>query len=244
MTLQLFVTLTVSSTTSFLSIQKITFFLRRSDAVIEQETPMTAASMFWLDTLHDCHLGQSLPLPYNRYRPVDEHQSGHEISTAFDFGHALSSHFLTYALSNNINLQHLALTCYYVFLFKLTNGERDLCIAMTADNRYKDDLKSVIGLFENIIPLRCQLDPHRSSHELADQVRKMMTDVLKYSYFPLQHILSQHSNVSKPAFLDTSFVFQSTHDQNAENEVRIGLNRLHMMPLSIKMNENEIVQQV
>ena len=38
------------------------------DSIIEQQMPMTGASMFWLDTLHDCKLDQSLPLPFDRYR--------------------------------------------------------------------------------------------------------------------------------------------------------------------------------
>ena len=223
--------------------QMINFFVRYSDAVIEQETPMTAASMFWLETLHDSHLDQSLSLPYDRFRLVGDHKSDRGILTAFDFGNALSYHFLTYASLNNINLQHLALTCYYVFLFKLTNGEKDLCIAMTTDNRHKDDLKSVVGLFENIIPLRCQLDPHRSFHELIEQVEKMMINSLKYSYYPLQRILAQHPNVSKPVFLDTSFVYQSTEDQNTEIGVLTDLSRLHMMPLSININENEVMSK-
>ena len=33
----------------------------------------------------------------------------------------------------------------------MTNGERDLCIGMNVNNRYRDEFKSVIGLFENII---------------------------------------------------------------------------------------------
>ena len=92
--------------------------------------PMTGASMFWLDTLHDCKLDQSLSLPYDRYRLSNEHRSGRGTSVSFHFGQDLSHHFLTYASSNNISPEHLALAIYYIFLFKLTNGERDLCIGM------------------------------------------------------------------------------------------------------------------
>src|SRR5689334_8169513 len=106
--------------------------------------------MFWLDILHDCDVDRSLPLPYDRYRLSHEHRTGCGRFISFDFGQDLSHHFLAYALSKNINPQHLALTCYYAFLFKLTNGERDLCVGMNIDNRYKDELKSIIGLFENI----------------------------------------------------------------------------------------------
>ena len=57
--------------------------------------PMTAASMFWRDTLYDCKLDQSLPLPYDRYRLSDEHRTGRGTSHSFAFGQDLSNHFLT-----------------------------------------------------------------------------------------------------------------------------------------------------
>jgi non-ribosomal peptide synthetase component F len=213
------------------------------DAVIEQEMPVTGASMFWLDTLHDCHLDRSLPLPYDRYRLVDEHRTDRGISVSFDFDQDLSHQFLAYASSNEITLECLALSCYYAFLFKLSDGERDLCIGMNTDGRYKEELMSVIGMFVNAIPLRCQLDPYQSFHQLTEHVQEMMISSLKYSYFPLQRILAQHPNVSKPAFLDTSFVFYSSENQNIDNEIVIDDSRLLSMPISIKMNENEIMNK-
>ena len=125
----------------------------------------------------------------------------------------------------------------------MTNGEKDLCIGMNTHGRYKEELMSVIGMFVNAIPLRCQLDPHWSFHQLIEHVQEMMISSLKYSYFPLQRILAQHPNVSKPAFLDTSFVFHSIENENIENEVMIGDSRLHSMPISIKISENEIMSK-
>jgi non-ribosomal peptide synthetase component F len=66
---------------------------------------------------------------------------------------------------------------------------------------------SIIGMFDNIIPLRCQLDPHRSFHQLLEHVQEITTNSLEYSYFPLQRILNQHPTISKAAFLDISFEF-------------------------------------
>jgi non-ribosomal peptide synthetase component F len=205
--------------------------------------PMTGASMFWRETLHDCHLDRSLSLPYDRYRSVDEHRTGRGTSISFEFGRDLSHHFLAYASSNDINPQHLALACYYTFLFKLTNGERDLCIGMNTNGRYREELLSVIGMFVNAIPLRCQLDPHWSFQQLVQHVQEMMTSSLEYSYFPLQRILAQHPNVSKTAFLDTSFVFHSSENQNIDNEVMIGGNKLHAITFLVKIGENEIMSK-
>ncbi|CAF1162005.1 unnamed protein product [Adineta steineri] len=209
-------------------------------STIENQISMTDASMFWLDTLYDYHLDQSLSLPYDRYRLINEHRTDHTTSVSFDFGQDLSHHFLLYALSNNIKYEHLALATYFIFLFKLTNGEQDLCISMNIDNRYKHELKSIIGLFENIIPLRCQLDPHWSVHQLLEHVEKTTTKSLKYSYFPLQRILNQHPNVSNPAFLDTSFEFVSSMTTIDNKLIMIGESQLSSIPSTMNINDNEI----
>ncbi|CAF1193693.1 unnamed protein product [Adineta steineri] len=209
-------------------------------ALIEQQMSMTGASMFWLDALHDCKLNQSLSLPFDRYRLSNEHRSGRGTSVSFDFGQDLSHDFLTYVLANNISLEQLALATYYVFLFKLTNGEKDLCIAMNIDNRYKGELKSIIGLFENVIPLRCQLDPYASLHYLLDYVGEITANSMKYSYFPLQRILKQHPNVSKPAFLDISFQFLSSMTRSDNKLIMIGDSQLSFISSTIKINDDEI----
>ncbi|CAF1561952.1 unnamed protein product, partial [Adineta steineri] len=55
-------------------------------AVIEQQMSISGASMFWFDKLHNCHLDQSLSLPYDRYRLSNEHPTGRGTSLSFDFG--------------------------------------------------------------------------------------------------------------------------------------------------------------
>ncbi|CAF1467162.1 unnamed protein product, partial [Adineta steineri] len=208
-------------------------------AVIEQQMLMRGAKMFWLDNLHDCKLDQSLPLPYDQYRLASEHQTHRGTSISFDFGQDLSHCLITYASLNNISLEHLTLAIYFIFLFKLTNGEKDLCIGMTIDNRYRDEFKSIIGLFENVIPLRCQLDPHWSFHQLYKYVHETTKNTMNYSYFPLQRILQQHPKISKPTFLDISFECISSTTKNNTNEIILDNNQLSLIPFSSKISENE-----
>ncbi|CAF0995816.1 unnamed protein product [Adineta steineri] len=206
-------------------------------AVIEQQMSMTGANMFWLDALHDCKLDQPLPLPFDRYRLANEYRTGRGTSISFDFGQDLSNHFLIHASSNNISLKHLTFAIYFLFLFKLTNGQKDLCLAMSMNNnRYKDELKSIIGLFENVIPLRCQLDPYWCFHQLLEHVRQRTTKSMKYSYFPLQRILNQHSHISKHAFLDTSLEFVSYTNNNT---VIIADSQLTPRSFLFNINEDE-----
>jgi non-ribosomal peptide synthetase component F len=66
---------------------------------------------------------------------------------------------------------------------------------------------------------------------------------MKYSYFPLQRILDQHPNVTKPAFLNIFFKFQSNESQNNKNEVVIGDARLHPMSNSINKNKHTMMNK-
>ncbi|CAF4123461.1 unnamed protein product, partial [Adineta steineri] len=212
-------------------------------AVIEHQMPMSGASMFWLDVLHDCKLDQPLPLPFDRYRLSNEHRTGRGTSILFDLGEDLSHEFVTHASSNNISLEHLALATYYVFLFKLTNGEKDLCIGINTLGRYRDEFNSIIGMFVNAIPLRCQLDPHLSFFTVIKHIQDNMINCMKYLYFPLQRILNQHPNMSNPVFLDTSFEFLSSMPKDEKNEIMIGDSRFSLLPYSIKISEDEIMSK-
>ncbi|CAF1373716.1 unnamed protein product, partial [Adineta steineri] len=209
------------------------------NAVIEKHMPMIGASMFWHNALHDYKLDQYLSLPYDRYRLTTEYRNGRGTSISFDLDRDLCDTFLQYTSSQNISLEHLALSMYFVFLFKLTNGETDLWIGMNVDGRYRDELRSVIGIFVNTIPLRCQLHPHWCFHQLIEHVREITTNTMKYSYFPLQRILDQHSHASKPAFLDTSFEFMQSSRQDFDKDVVIGDCHLSVMPISIKTSEDD-----
>jgi hypothetical protein len=99
---------------------------------------MTVASNFWLDTIYDSNLNQSLSLPFDGYPLQNELRTGHGISVSFDFGEDLSYHFLTYASSKHVAPIYVALASYYTLLFKLTNRDNDLCIGMNIHNRGKE----------------------------------------------------------------------------------------------------------
>ncbi|CAF3836446.1 unnamed protein product [Rotaria sp. Silwood1] len=51
-------------------------------ATIEKQMSMTAASMYWRDTLRGYSINHSLPLPFDRYRLSDERRTGLGISVS------------------------------------------------------------------------------------------------------------------------------------------------------------------
>ncbi|CAF1498896.1 unnamed protein product, partial [Adineta steineri] len=112
-----------------------------------------------------------------------------------------------------------------VFLYKMTHGQTDLCIASVNANRYRSELQDVIGMFVSTLPYRMQLDSYWSFDELVKHVRDKCLTNLSHSHYPLQHILADHHlNQSNASFLETMFDFitvSDTTDQLYFNNVHV-----------------------
>ncbi|CAF4257600.1 unnamed protein product [Rotaria socialis] len=88
----------------------------------------TVNDEFWSNTFHDYALDQSLQLPFDRQHITDNDRTSSIYATTFNLDSAISSAILSYASLANTTLENLTFTCYYIFLFKLTNGNKDLCV--------------------------------------------------------------------------------------------------------------------
>ncbi|CAF1681529.1 unnamed protein product [Adineta ricciae] len=197
---------------------------------------MSGASMFWRDVLHGCQLDRLLPLPYDRHRLTNEHRTGRTALISFDLDENISHDLFTCASYNGISLRQLTLALYYIFLFKVTDGERDLCVGMNINNRYRSELKTIIGLFDNIIPLRCHFNPNLSFQQHLQKISDMERSSMEFSYLPLDRIFDQHPG-SSSSFLSVCFDFGSNQNGISQNDLMVGVTSLR--PLFGLNNESE-----
>lgn len=109
----------------------------------------TKTDTFWLENLRNYDIGRSLSLPTDRQRISVNHRADRVWSIMFNFDSKLSCAFLDYASIMNTTLEYLAFTCYYVFLFKITNGERDLCVGRNIVVRYQSELHDLNNILVN-----------------------------------------------------------------------------------------------
>ncbi|CAF4100084.1 unnamed protein product, partial [Adineta steineri] len=78
-----------------------------------------------------------------------------------------------------------SLASYYTFLFKLANNENHICIVMNNRGRSKPELMSIIGMFVNVLPMRCQINSNHSFDEFVQHVDTIATQTFEHSYFSL-----------------------------------------------------------
>jgi hypothetical protein len=177
-------------------------------AVHERLMDMTPSRDFWHSQLKGYNLERSLSLPVDRHRSSTDQRSGSASLAEISFNNDISTEFLNYASSHQVTPFQLGLATFYAFLLKLTHSENDLCISCLHANRYKTELRNMIGMFVAILPYRIHLDPYWSFDELVKHVREKCLSILEHSHYPLQHILADcHLKRSNIEFLETAFDF-------------------------------------
>jgi hypothetical protein len=179
-------------------------------SVHESQMDIRVSQRFWRSQLCNYDFEHLLALPFDRHRLPGEERSGQAFVTELSFDEDLSQSFFTYASSHHITPFQLGLAVYYVFLFKLSGGEDDLCVACINANRYRAELHDLIGMFVATLPYRVQLDPMYSFENIVKDVRDRCLSILDHSHYPLQHILSDAGKQqSSSTFLENMFDFIS-----------------------------------
>ncbi len=177
-------------------------------SVYERVMDMTTSREFWQFHLNGYNLEHRLSLPVDRYRSSNDQRSALACVAQISFEDDMTTIFLNYASSHQLTPFRLGLAIFYAFLFKLTHGQNDLCIACLNANRYRTELQDIIGMFVATLPYRVQIDPYLSFDEFVKHVQEKCLSVLEHSHYPLQHILADtHLKQSNVEFLETTFDF-------------------------------------
>ncbi|CAF4131325.1 unnamed protein product, partial [Adineta steineri] len=180
-------------------------------SVHEHIMDMSLSREFWHSQLERYNIECSLSLTTDRqYSSGDRQQSGVASTSEIIFDNELCISFLNYASSHHLTLFQLGLATFYIFLFKLTHGQTDLCISSINANRYRNELTNMIGMFVSTLPYRLEMDSKWSFDELVRHVREKCLSILEHSHYPLQHILDDNRlNQSSVSFLETMLDFIS-----------------------------------
>ncbi|CAF1581935.1 unnamed protein product, partial [Adineta steineri] len=178
-------------------------------SIYEHIIDMTVSQEFWQFELKGYNLTRQLSLPVDRQRSsTNQQRSGLASSAQITFDDEICASFLNYASSHHLTLFQLGLSIFYVFLFKLSHSESDLCISSINANRYRSELVNMIGMFVSTLPYRAELDPHWSFDKAVKYVQEKCLSILEHSHYPLQHILADlHVTQSNISFLETMFDF-------------------------------------
>ncbi|CAF1010427.1 unnamed protein product [Adineta steineri] len=159
-------------------------------SIHEHIMDMILSQGFWQLQLKGYNVIHQLSLPIDRQRSSTDQRSGLASTSQITFDDDTSASLVNCTSSYHLTLFQLGLSIFYVFLFKLTHGETDLCISSINANRYRSELVNMIGMLVSTLPYRMQLNSHWSFDEVSHYVQEKCLSILEYSHYPSQHILA------------------------------------------------------
>jgi hypothetical protein len=177
-------------------------------SIHERLMDMTLSQQFWYSQLYGYNFERPMFLPVNRSYLLTKGRIRDACSLEIQFDQNVSIAFRTYASLHQVTPYQLALATFYAFLFKMTNGESDICFLCLDANRYRSELQDMIGMFVATLPFRMKLDPCWSFDELVKHVKEQCLSIREHTHYPLQQMLADfHLSQSSVGFLETYFEF-------------------------------------
>ncbi len=164
------------------------------------------AEKYWLNQFSD-----EIPvlnLPTNP-RPAIKSYDGDKVY--FNVDKALSTKI--YNLSNRFNASPymILLSAYYILLSKYC-GQNDLVVGTPVANRNFDELKNIIGMFVNSLPIRMSLDNTMSYSTFLNEVKNKCLNCYNYGSYPFDELVNKlhvSRDASRTPLFDTMFIYQT-----------------------------------
>ncbi|UJR34790.1 hypothetical protein I4U23_027571 [Adineta vaga] len=183
-------------------------------SVHERKLAMTEACTYWKELLSDYAWDRQLDLGSTK-RPLSARRTGQGELLSVAVPSTIARSMVLCAHELNVTLFQLGLTCFYLFLAQLSSHNRDACVGVIHQNRYRPEIVSMIGMFVNILPCRIvntDLDK-LSFTELVYKVQQTFLASVQYAHLPYDKLIDLHrvpnSHLQFP-YLQTIFSVDTT----------------------------------
>ena len=162
---------------------------------------------FWVQEFSDGI--PTLELPTDFTRPLVQSHEGSTID--FNINTEETRKLKSIAEAEGATLYMALLTVYNIMLAKLS-GQDDIVVGTSIASRNHDDLKNILGLFLDTLPLRNYPKPDISFKNFLKEIKSKTLrcfDNHAYDYEAVANQLNIKRNVSHNAFFDVMFMVQN-----------------------------------
>ncbi|WP_256757092.1 non-ribosomal peptide synthetase [Cohnella sp. WQ 127256] len=167
----------------------------------------TQHATYWLDVFSGTLPDLRMPTDYPR--PTVQSFEGNRVHQSI--GTDLTEKLKAIAADNGTTLYMVLFASYSVLLSKYT-GQEDMIIGTPSAGRTDSDLQPLIGMFVQMLALRCKPINTLSFDGYLQDVKKMMLSAFEHQEYPLEELiktLNLPRDITRNPLFDTSFVMQN-----------------------------------
>ena len=154
--------------------------------------------VYWRERLRD--MPTTFSLPFAAQQPAATTERGARISRRFDA--RVTANIRSAAAGANTSAYFVMLTVFATLLYRYT-GIEDICLGTPLSTRMKREHENVVGLFINMLPLRCRISPAASMSQMLDQMRNAVLSDFEHGSVPFQKLVAElhpERSASSPFF--------------------------------------------
>ncbi|OPX45146.1 surfactin synthase subunit 2 [Ruminiclostridium hungatei] len=198
---------------------------------------------YWKKELSSIEL-PLLNLPYDFIRP--EYRSYEGKRLRFHLEEALMSSIGLAAKHNGVTLYMYFLAAFYILLYKYT-GQRNIIVGSPISVRERPELKQMVGLFVNTIPLAGTIDPEVSFLDFLSEVKAKVLNGIGNGEVQFEDIVQASEVKADPSrhpLFDVMFAMQSLDMpgmkfMDMDAEFQLVNNNSSKFDLMLELNESE-----
>jgi non-ribosomal peptide synthetase component F len=162
---------------------------------------------YWLDLF-----GGTLPnvtMPTDYPRPAVQSFQGNRVRLSLDKD--LTDKLKAIAADNGATLYMVLFASYSILLSKIS-GQEDMIIGTPSAGRTDSDLQPLIGMFVQMLALRCKPLSSLTFERYLRDVKTMTLSAFEHQQYPLEQLIKELNlprDISRNPLFDVSFVMQN-----------------------------------
>lgn len=163
---------------------------------------------YWLSKWKDKEI-PLLNMPSTYPRPTVLSYKGH--NNYYKFSPELTANIFKICKKYNITPFMLLLSAYYTILYKYSHQE-NIIVGSPVLGRDQEDLKNIVGMFVNTLPLAAHIDGSMSFIELCNTVKNNCIDAFAHQTYPFDLLVKNldiKRDSSRNPLFDVMFVYQN-----------------------------------
>jgi amino acid adenylation domain-containing protein len=150
---------------------------------------------YWRERLKE--MPALLELPFSKARPADQRYAG--ATHALTLDSQLTHELRQLAARGQTTLYLLMLATFFTLLYRYT-GQSDLCVGTPMSGRKMREEEGLIGLFVNMLPLRCSVAPKESFHQLLRRMSETVLTDFEHGDIPFQKLVMELHPQRSPGY--------------------------------------------
>lgn len=160
-----------------------------------------------------------LNMPLDKRR--QERRSYKGSSIKFSISKAVTMNLEKFSKERSITVNNLLLSVYFILLNKYT-GQEDIVVGSIVAGRRHPDLSKIVGMFNNFLPLRMNIDTNSAFEKYLDTVNSKLIEYYENQEYPFDKLvenISSRLDRSRNPLFDTMLVFHSQLEGFSETKM-------------------------